>query len=299
MMTVMQRHAESSRKQSPSLDEPLRLEGAHQRRLRLRDIILAVATPIVLLGIWEFLGSYGYIDTRIFPPPTQIALDGVDVVSSGRLPEAFGITVTRLAVGFASGAVTGIVVGMTMGLIRPVRAAFAPLFSALYALPKIAILPVLLLIFGFTETSRVLLVTLGVFFVLQINTFSGIRQMDPGMLEAASAYRARGWRKFRFVLFPATLPSIFTGLRVAAGMAVIIVVSTEFVAADSGVGHLIWNSWQLFEPGTMYVGIATSALLGAALTGLVAYVERVALPWRHADSGRTSLVRRVRRSARL
>lgn len=295
MTTVARQGTEVPGEQSVGIEAALHIERRRQRFLRLRDVSLAVATPIVLLGLWEVLGRNGYFDIRIFPPPTQIAAEGVELISSGRLPEAFGITVVRLTVGYASGALVGIVVGMIMGLIRPLRAALDPLFSALYALPKIAILPILLLIFGFTETPRVLLVTLGVFFILQINTLSGMRQVDPRMLEAASAYRARGWRKFRFVLFPATLPSIFTGLRVSAGMAVIIVTSVEFIAADNGVGFLIWNSWQIFQPGTMYVGMATVALLGAGLTGLIVYCERVALPWRRADGGRASLVRRLRR----
>ncbi|WP_220453936.1 ABC transporter permease [Nocardioides immobilis] len=230
---------------------------------------------------WEVMGRTGSVDVRIFPPPTQLASDGVDLVQSGRLQEAFEATVVRLLIGYATGAVGGIAVGMAMGLIRPIRAALDPLFSALYSLPKIAILPILLLIFGFTETPRILLITFGVFFIMQINTLSGLRHVDARLMEAASAYRARGWRKFRFVLFPATLPAIFTGLRVSAGMAVIIVTSVEFVAADNGLGFLIWNSWQIFQPGTMYVAMATVAALGAGLTGLIVWAERVALPWRN------------------
>lgn len=275
---------------SSGLEEALNREARHVRRLNLRDVSLAVCTPLALLAVWELLGRAGAIDVRIFPPPTRIFGEGVDLIRSGLLQEAFAATFARIMIGYATGAVAGIAVGMTMGLVRPVRAALDPLFSALYALPKIAILPILLLIFGFSEAPRILLVTLGVFFILQINTLSGMRHVDDGLMEAASAYRARGWRKFRFVLFPATLPAIFTGLRVSAGMAVVIVTSVEFVAADNGVGFLIWNSWQIFQPGTMYVGMATIALLGAALTGLIVWAERVAVPWRHGGGSRRSRI---------
>lgn len=276
--------------QPEGLEAALRTEARQVRRLSTRDVALAVSTPLALLLVWEVMGRTGAVDVRIFPPPTQIASDGVDLIRSGRLQEAFGATVVRLVVGYATGAAAGIAVGMAMGLIRPIRAALDPLFSALYALPKIAILPILLLIFGFSETPRILLITFGVFFILQINTLSGMRHVDVRLMEAAAAYRARGWRRFRFVLFPATLPAIFTGLRVSAGMAVIIVTSVEFVAADNGLGFLIWNSWQIFQPGTMYVGMATVALLGAALTGLIVWAERVAVPWRNdRNSGRSRL----------
>ncbi|RHW29166.1 ABC transporter permease [Nocardioides immobilis] len=280
-LAVQPRTPAQTQPQPDGLEAALRREARRVRRLNTRDIALAVCTPLALLVAWEVMGRTGSVDVRIFPPPTQLASDGVDLVQSGRLQEAFEATVVRLLIGYATGAVGGIAVGMAMGLIRPIRAALDPLFSALYSLPKIAILPILLLIFGFTETPRILLITFGVFFIMQINTLSGLRHVDARLMEAASAYRARGWRKFRFVLFPATLPAIFTGLRVSAGMAVIIVTSVEFVAADNGLGFLIWNSWQIFQPGTMYVAMATVAALGAGLTGLIVWAERVALPWRN------------------
>jgi len=169
-----------------------------------------------------------------------------------------------------------------MGVWRPVRAALGPTFTALYALPKIAILPLLLLIFGLTETPKVLSVAISVFFVVQINTLAGIVQIDARILEAARAYRATGWKLFRHVLLPGATPSIITGLRVSAGMAVIVVTAVEFVASNDGLGYLIWNSWQLFQPATMFVGLITVSLIGALVTGLVIVLERALLPWRHA-----------------
>ena len=255
-------------------------ERRRLRRLARRDVALAVATPVTLLLLWEVLGRAGVMDVRIFPPPSRILASGIDMTASGRLLEAAGVTVARLMSGYVAGAVIGIGVGLAMGVSRPLRAALDPMFSALYALPKIAVLPILLLVFGFGETPRVLLVLIGVFFILQINTLAGIRQIDPRVLEAATAYGATGLKRFRHVLLPAAMPSIFTGLRVSAGMAVVIIVSVEFVAADNGLGFLIWNSWQIFQPGPMYVGMVTVSVIGAVLTGLVIALERSMLPWR-------------------
>lgn len=271
---------------TPSLDEAVEHEYRRHRRLRLRDLGLAVVTPVVLLLAWEVAALTGALDRRLFTPPSQILVRGWDMIVGGDLWIHVGATVARLAAGLVLGAAAGIVVGLLMGVWRPVRAALGPTFTALYALPKIAILPLLLLIFGLTETPKVLSVAISVFFVVQINTLAGIMQIDARILEAARAYRASGWRLFRYVLLPGATPSILTGLRVSAGMAVIVVTAVEFVASNNGLGYLIWNSWQLFQPQTMFVGLITVSVIGALVTGLVIALERVVLPWRYAGGPR-------------
>ncbi|MFI1918339.1 ABC transporter permease [Nocardia sp. NPDC020380] len=256
---------------------------AKSRRRRWRDLLLAVFTPIVLLAAWQVAAWTGSIDAQLYPPPSAIVARWIQLACSGELLEHLKATMGRLSIGYVLGALGGVVVGTAMGCWRPVAAALGPLFSALYALPKVAVLPLLLLIFGLTETPKILAVAITVFFVLQINTLAGVRQIDPRTLEAARAYRATGWRSIRFVLFPACLPAVFTGLRVAAGLGIAVVIAVEFVASDSGVGYLIWNSWQLFQPERMYAGLLTAALLGACITGLIAAVELLVMPWRRTQ----------------
>ncbi|WP_007024789.1 ABC transporter permease [Saccharomonospora iraqiensis] len=271
-------------------DDALRraVEREHRRHrlLRTRDLALAVLTPLVLLALWEVAAATGMLDARLFTPPSEILSRGWEMISTGELWVHVYSTVGRLLTGFALGAVVGIAVGLVMGVSRPLRAAFGPTFTALYALPKIAILPLLLLIFGLTETPKVLSVAISVFFVVQINTLAGITQIDGRILEAARAYRATGWRLFRYVLLPGATPSIMTGLRVSAGMAVIVVTAVEFVASNNGLGYLIWNSWQLFQPQTMFVGLITVSIIGAVVTGLIILLERALLPWQHSGGPR-------------
>jgi NitT/TauT family transport system permease protein len=268
------------------LDQAIARDYRRERRLRIRDLALAVLTPLVLLAAWEVAALTGVLDARLFTPPSQIAQRGWQMLVGGELWVHIGATVARLAVGLVLGAVVGILAGLLMGVWRPVRAAFGPMFTALYALPKIAILPLLLLIFGLTETPKVLAVAISVFFVMQINTLAGILQIDARILEAARAYRATGWKLFRYVLLPGATPTIMTGLRVSAGISVIVVVAVEFVASNNGLGYLIWNSWQLFQPQTMYVGLITVSIIGALVTALVIVLERILLPWRHSDGPR-------------
>lgn len=258
-------------------------ELAKSRRLRRRDIALAVLTPVLLLAAWQVAAEVDLIDRQLFPPPSQTLVRAGEMLANGELITDLGATVARLLVGYVIGALLGIVVGLAMGTWRPLNAALGPTFSALYALPKIAILPLLLLIFGLTETPKILAVAITIFFVLQINTLSGIRQIDPRIIEASRAYGATGLRQFRFVVIPAALPSIFTGLRVAAGLGVIVITAVEFVASNTGLGFLIWNSWQLFQPERMFVGLITVSLLGAVIAFLVTIAEYVAIPWRRAN----------------
>lgn len=271
---------------SAALEAAIDRENAHERRLKIRDVALAILTPLALLAAWEIAAATGFIDRRLFSPPTAIAARGTEMVASGELFGHVFATVGRLSIGLVIGALVGIVAGLVMGVWRPVRAALEPMFTALYALPKIAILPLLLLIFGLTETPRILAVVISVFFVVQINTLSGIVQIDGRITEAARAYKATGWRLFRYVLLPAALPSIMTGLRVSAGMAVIVITAVEFVASNSGLGYLIWNSWQLFQPATMFVGLITVSIIGAVVTGLIILLERALLPWKHSNQPR-------------
>lgn len=271
---------------SAELEAAITRENQRERRLKRRDVVLAIATPLALLGAWELAAFTGVLDARLFSPPSAIAVQAVGMIASGELWTHVTATVARLSVGLFFGAVIGIIAGLLMGVWRPLRAALEPMFTALYALPKIAILPLLLLIFGLTETPKILAVVISVFFVVQINTLAGIIQIDGRITEAARAYQATGWKLFRFVLLPAALPAIITGLRVSAGMAVIVITAVEFVASNSGLGYLIWNSWQLFQPARMFVGLITVSMIGALVTGLVILLERALLPWQHSTKPR-------------
>lgn len=260
--------------------EAARAERATERRLRGRDLALAILTPVALLALWEVAARLGWIDVRVFSSPSEVAIQAVDMAADGSLAEHTLATVARLTIGGIIGGLLGVTVGLLMGTSRALNAALGPTFSALYALPKVAILPILLFIFGLTETPRILSVVISVFFIMQINTVAGVHAIDARLLEAARAYGARGADRFRFVILPGALPYIFAGLRVAVGTGVIVITAVEMLASNTGLGYLIWNSWTLFMPDKMYVGLVMVSLLGAGLTALFAFVERRALPWR-------------------
>jgi len=170
----------SSPDTNPALEVATQSEYRRERRLRARDLALAVLTPVVLLALWEVAALAGALDARLFTPPSAIAGRAWQMISDGELWQDAVATIARLSVGFVVGSALGVLTGLLMGVSRPLRAALGPTFTSLYALPKIAILPLLLLIFGLTETPKVLSVAISVVFVVQINSWPESCRSTPG-----------------------------------------------------------------------------------------------------------------------
>lgn len=256
-------------------------QRARERSLATRDLVLSISTPILLLVLWELSARYQIIDPRFFPPPSQIVTAGYEMILDGELWMHTAPTLMRLFVGGGLGAISGIVVGLLMGSSRALNAALGPLFSALYPLPKIAIFPILLMIFGPTETPKIIAVFITTFFIMQINTVAGVWAIDRKLLEAGAAYGAKGFDRFRFVVLPGAMPFVFSGLKTATGTAVVVVTAVEFTGATTtGLGYLIWNSWQLFIPEKLYVGLVVIGVIGALVTTVLSRSEKLLLPWR-------------------
>ena len=236
-------------------------------------------TPLVLMLIWELLSRFGVLDARFFPPPTAIVETFVKMLMNGELLEHTGATLGRIAVGFTMGAVPGILLGVLLGAVRPLRQLLEPIFSSLLPIPKIAIFPLLLLIFGLGEMSKYVIVAIGVFFYLFFNTMSGVMQTPPLYNDVARANGATRVQRWFTVSFPYALPSIFTGMKLATGGAFVIIAASEFVGSQSGLGYLIWSAWSTFAVSKMYVGIVTISALGYGATALEGFIERRVVPW--------------------
>ncbi|QGH68212.1 ABC transporter permease [Pseudactinotalea sp. HY158] len=235
--------------------------------------------PIALLLIWEVSGRVGLLDERFFPVPTSIVGTFLEMLTSGDLFDDASITLTRIAIGFTMGAVPGVLLGLLLGSVRPLRQLLEPVFSSLLPIPKIAIFPLLLLIFGLGETSKYLIVAIGVFFYLFFNTLTGVMQTPPLYNDVAVANGASPLQRRLTVSLPHALPSIFTGTKLAAGGAFVIIAAAEFVGSQSGLGYLIWSAWSTFAVSKMYVGIVTISVLGYVVTLLIGLLERKLVPW--------------------
>ncbi len=251
-------------------------------RLTTRQIELglSILSPIVLLAAWEFAARAGWIDLRFFPAPSQVFVEAAAMIRSGQLIEDVLISLQRIVIGFTIGAVPGVVIGLAMGLFGKVRAIIQPLVDATFPIPKIAILPLFILILGLGEESKYAIIATAVIYLVLLNTAAGVRNIDRIYLDVGRNYRAGKWMMFTDVALPGALPMIFAGLKLGMGVALLVIVSAEFVGARSGIGYLIWTSWQTFQVEQMYVGLMVSAVLGFATTALIDALERVLVPWK-------------------
>jgi ABC-type nitrate/sulfonate/bicarbonate transport system permease component len=247
-----------------------------------RDRLLSVASPIGLLVLWELAARVGFVDTRFFPAPSSVLRLLVQMVWSGELLTHTFASMNRLFWGTVVGGTPALILGMAMGLNRPLRAIFDPLISATYPIPKSAILPLALLVFGLGEASKIFMVAIGVFFPVVINATTGVLGINRVYLDVGRNFKAGRWNTFRTIALPGALPVILAGFRLGIGIGLILIAIAEMVGARSGLGFLIWNAWETFAVEQMYVGLFTIALIGFALNLLLNEIERLIIPWKSA-----------------
>lgn len=258
-----------------------------RRRRRSMEMLLAVGVPVALVVWWQVAAVVGWVDSRLYPAPTEIWRELVRLAGEGRLLDETWVSVRRTLLGFVIGSAAGIVVGMLMGMSRWLRVALEPLLSALYTVPKLALLPIFLSAFGLDDRSVVALIVVTVFFFVWISTMAAVMAVPVGYRETAATFRASRWETFRYVLLPAATPEIFVGLRIAAGVSVLMLVGVEFVVGSSGLGYLIQQGRQLLLLGQSYVGIVMVAALGYLFTLLVRQLGRWLAPWAPEDNAHT------------
>lgn len=246
--------------------------------------LISITSPLLLVAIWEAAGRAGLLDQRFFPAPSAIVGTFAEVMGSGELPEHIATSLGRIVVGFLLGAVPGLVLGLIMGLSRFVRAALNPMVGALYPIPKTAILPILLLIFGLGEPSKYVFVAIGVFFLVLLNTMAGVLSIEPVYLDVGTNFGASRLAVFRTIALPGALPLIFTGLRLGWGQALLLIVVAEVVGARTGIGAFIWSAWQTFQVERMYAGLVVVSFIGYVSFLIIDEVQRWLIPWRGARS---------------
>jgi NitT/TauT family transport system permease protein len=260
-------------------------EPAAPRRLSQsnRDRLITMASPVALLVLWEVLVRVDVIDARFFPPPSKILAQLVTLTQTGELLKNTWASLQRLFWGTLIGGIPALVLGVVMGLYRPVRVLVEPLVAATYPVPKSAILPLILLIFGLGEASKIAMVAIGVFYPVLINATAGVLQINRIYLDVGRNFQASRTQVFRTIALPGALPFIMTGVKLGVGMGLILIAIAEMIGAKSGLGYMIWNAWEILSVETMYVGLLVIAVLGFVFTMLLNELERWIVPWKERE----------------
>lgn len=251
---------------------------------RRREVLVSVFSPAIVLIAWEALVRAGLLDARFFPAPSSIVGTFVAVTASGELWRHLYTSLSRIAVGYVMGAVPALVLGLVLGLSRLARAFASPIIYALYPVPKVAILPLVMLIFGLGEMSKYVIIAIAVFFLVILNTMAGVVQIDRIYFDVAKNFNASRHDFYVNVVLRGALPAIFTGLKLAMGVALIVLVTAEFVGARAGLGVMIYESWQVFAIERLFVGLVMVSFLGYSLSLLIDELQRLLVPWQRDRS---------------
>ncbi|WP_419919217.1 ABC transporter permease [Candidatus Poriferisocius sp.] len=262
-----------------------RMPRRASRRRRSIELTLAVAFPAVLIGLWQVASGLDWIDGRLYPSPTEIIAKTRTLFADRDLASDAWISVRRILWGYLWGVLGGLSFGIGMGMFRLMRKTGEPTLIALYTVPKLALLPIYLTIFGFGETTIIALIATTVFFFVWLSAMAAVMAVPETYREAASSFGAGRWLLFRHVMLPAALPSIFVGLRLSAGVAVLMIVGVEFVIGGEGLGYVINQGRLLGLIEQTYVGIVIVAVIGVVFSALVRFAGKLACPWSNDDQG--------------
>jgi NitT/TauT family transport system permease protein len=234
----------------------------------------------LLLLAWETASRVGLIDPLFLPAPSQIWRALEEMTLSGELAKHLGASLVRIGAGWLIGTAAGVVLGGLIGLSWLGRSAGLPFISALFPVPKIALLPLLILWFGIGEASKVATIALGVFFPMAVSTYAGIDNVQRNLIRMAQSFNMPFPNILLNVVMPAMLPALLSGFRISASIALILVVSAEMIGANTGIGALLLTSGNLMQTDQLMAGIVAIAILGLLIGAFISWLERVLLGWR-------------------
>ena len=242
---------------------------------------LSWLSPLLLVVLWEGAVQLGLLNRIFIPPPSEVVVALAKGIADGSMAADVLISSERIALGFLIGAIPATLLGIWSGLNRTVYLLVRPLATMLYPVPKIALLPLVIVVLGIGEVSKIATVAISVFLMVVIHTIGGVLQIDQRYFEVGRVYGANQRTLFRTVAFPASLPAIIEGWKLAMGFALTLIVGVEFVGASNGIGYRIWQSYELYSIADMMAAVCVIAALGWILTIGLDEVERLVVPWRH------------------
>lgn len=236
-------------------------------------------SPLALLAVWAWVAHLGLFPRNLLVPPAQVLQTFADLLASGELQEHLGNSPSRLGIGFAIGSLCGLGFGVLMALSKTVEAYCGPLFHTLRQIPSIALIPMFVLLFGIDETFKIIIVAKTAFFPVALAAGEGVKGIPRSYFEVADVYRLR-WPSFvRLVALPAAAPPIITGFRISLTRAWVVLVATELLAADSGLGQMIEMARQMLRIDIVMVGVVVTGVIGFAIDYLLRHIEQRLFRW--------------------
>ena len=260
-----------------------KIAAARRRKRQVQNVVIRVISVAIVLTLWEILGSH--IDPVLFTKPSLVAVAAVNMIASGELWTYLAPSLVVLAIGLTLAAIVGIAVGLLLARFWIADVALGVYITFLYSIPSVALVPLIVLWTGYETTAKVVILFLFAFFPMAINTYQGVKNVDPKLIEVGRSFRCSEGQLWANIVLPGALPFIVTGLRLAVGRGLIGMVLADLYTAISGVGYLIVRTASTYQVDKMFVPIVTLGLLGVTLTALLRMLERTVAPWTLVTEG--------------
>jgi sulfonate transport system permease protein len=286
MATVISRpQADGRAGARASLVDPRAVVSKAQRKPFVPRALQRLLGPVLLVALWQALSTTGIFDERTVPPPTRVMRAAYRLIVDGSLQEHLTTSVLRIGYGLAFGIALGLVLALIAGLSRVGENFVDANMEVLRAVPNFALVPLLIVWFGISEVPKILLITLAVAVAIYINTFSAIRSVDAGLVEAARSFGAGRAELIYRVIIPGSLPGFLVGLRLALTASWLSLIFAETINAKKGLGRMMTDAREYFQIDVAFVLIAVYAILGLISILVVRFLEGRLLTWRRAYDG--------------
>ncbi|MBP7545298.1 MAG: aliphatic sulfonate ABC transporter permease SsuC [Acidovorax sp.] len=259
--------------------------GAQHLALGMLRRLLPWLLPLALLALWQVGAATGWIASRVLPAPLDVLRAAVALAESGELWTHVQVSAGRALTGLAIGGGLGLVLGLITGSVRWAETLLDTTVQMVRNIPALALIPLVILWFGIDEAAKLFLIAVSVFFPIYLNTFHGIRSVDPGLIEMGRTYGLSRWQLYRQIVLPGALSSILVGLRFSLGLMWVILIVAETISAQAGIGYLTMNAREFLQTDIVLVGILLYALLGKLADWFAKGLERWWLRWHPGYQG--------------
>lgn len=235
--------------------------------------------PVALIVAWQVSASLGWLPSRVLPAPLDVGRAAWTLAASGELWIHVKVSSVRALTGLAIGGGLGLLLGLLTGSVRILETLLDSTIQMVRNIPALALIPLVILWFGIDEMAKLFLIAVSVFFPIYLNTFHGIRNVDPQLIEMGRTYGLGRWQLYRQVILPGAMSSILVGLRFALGLMWVILIVAETISAQSGIGYLTMNAREFMQTDIVLVGILLYAMLGKLADMFARGLERWWLRW--------------------
>ena len=241
--------------------------------------LLPWLVPVTLIAAWQITSSLGWMSTRVLPAPVDVVIAAWTLALSGELWVHVKVSAGRALSGLAIGGGLGLLLGLLTGSVRILETLLDSTLQMVRNIPALAMIPMVILWFGIDEGAKLFLISVAVFFPIYLNTFHGIRNVDPGLIEMGRTYGLSRWQLYTQIILPGAISSILVGLRFSLGLMWVILIVAETISAQAGIGYLTMNAREFLQTDIVLVGILLYALLGKLADMFAKGLESYWLRW--------------------